>query len=175
MKKLINGSVNIPNNITVQQNYLIIRAMDTLIEELKNKCHHRLRTSHFAAIFKHRRLRWNERLVFTHNFMISRGGKCSIHAEEVALKKYISKHKKKDLLKIDILVVRLSKDNLLGISRPCKNCLHMMSKLRQTRGIIIKNVYYSTHNGNINKEEFSDMMDSDMTHPSTGFSYKISP
>ena len=72
-------------------------------------------------------------------------------------------------MKIDILVVRLSKKNSLGTSRPCKHCLQVMNKLRQTHGVIIKDVYYSTHQGNINKEEFSNMMDSDLTHPSSGF------
>lgn len=146
--------------------------MDVIIRELKNKCHNRLGRNHFAVIFRHKKLRWNEKLAFTMNIAVQRCGKWTIHAEEAALKKCMDNNKEAKSLKIDILVVRLSKDNTLGQSLPCTNCVNFMSKIQNTHNIVIKNVYYSACCGNIYKEKFCDIVNSDKIHPSTGFCRK---
>jgi len=80
-----------------------------------------------------------------------RGNVCgSIHAEANALLNYYGRklqfdkyknrwyllyHKEK---KINIFVIRVIKNNIMGNARPCKNCLDMMKDLN------VNKVYYST-------------------------------
>jgi hypothetical protein len=57
--------------------------------------------------------------------------------------------RKKNLKKIDILVIRTSAKARLGMSKPCIKCLIDMSILPQKKGYVIKNIFYSDKDGNI--------------------------
>ena len=57
---------------------------------------------------------------------------------------------------IDMFVIRINKNGKLGESRPCIDCLKMLNMSK----FIIKNIYYSTSEGLVVKEKFSNMLDS---------------
>ena len=44
-----------------------------------------------------------------------------------------------------------NKNNKLGMSQPCNNCVKMLSSMPTKKGYIIKNIYYSDSNNNIIK------------------------
>jgi cytidine deaminase len=72
-----------------------------------------------------------------------------IHAEAYAIMNLPSLPRKKNLKKIDILVIRTSAKARLGMSKPCIKCLIDMSILPQKKGYVIKNIFYSDKDGNI--------------------------
>ena len=74
--------------------------------------------------------------------------KKTIHAECDAINKLPNIKKK---TAINILVIRLSKNNKLGMSQPCNNCIKMLSSMPTKKGYLIKNIYYSDSNNNIIK------------------------
>jgi tRNA(Arg) A34 adenosine deaminase TadA len=87
----------------------------------------------------------------------------SLHAEIAAFKNI----KKNNMpRKLDLLVVRFSKEGELVSSRPCYNCIRTL-----TGSIHIKNVYYSC-NGKIIKEKFNEMLDSKLTMVTSGMRMK---
>jgi hypothetical protein len=81
------------------------------------------------------------------------------HAEVNSLKK-INYNKLKKYKHIDILVIRLSTDMLLTNSKPCYHCLLYMFK----SNINIKNIYFSTKDGNISKIKFLDILSFNIFH-----------
>lgn len=89
----------------------------------------------------------------------------STHAEINALNKLKDKKINLKRKKFDLLVVRLSKTERLGESRPCYHCLH---KLEQS-GVKIQNIYYSTRDNIIVKEKFNQMKESEKTTFSSGY------
>jgi hypothetical protein len=74
-----------------------------------------------------------------------------IHAEEDALSKLMPLKYKKRLESINILVIRLSPKNKLQISKPCSNCIKLLSIIPKKKGYKIENIYYSDADGNIVK------------------------
>jgi len=54
---------------------------------------------------------------------------------------------KKNLKKINILVIKTSITGKIGSSKPCINCIKTMTFLPQKRGYIIKKILYSDVNG----------------------------
>jgi tRNA(Arg) A34 adenosine deaminase TadA len=84
----------------------------------------------------------------------------SLHAEIDAFRKLPGYYLSKDL---DLIVVRFSQEGELRSSRPCYHCL----KTLFSSGIRIRYVYYS-NDGEILKEKFSQMMDSELTSVSSG-------
>ncbi len=72
-----------------------------------------------------------------------------IHAEHDAINRLKPLRRKKHLQNINMLVVRLSKNNKLQNSKPCANCIQTMRILPQKKGYLIKNIYYSNENGEI--------------------------
>lgn len=74
-----------------------------------------------------------------------------IHAEEDALNKIKPLSNCKKLQNINLLVIRLSKHKKLQSSKPCANCIYRMKMLPSKKGYRIKNIYYSTEDGNIIK------------------------
>lgn len=92
---------------------------------------------------------------------------CSIHAEINALNKLqqiISIKKKKKNKYVNLLVVRLTKNNKIGESRPCFHCLCNLIR----SNINIRFVYYSTKDGIIVREKLSTMLRSEKTYISSG-------
>ena len=79
------------------------------------------------------------------------GNTPGIHAEEDALSKLMPLKYKKRLEPINILVIRLSPKNKLQISKPCSNCIKLLSIIPKKKGYKIENIYYSDADGNIIK------------------------
>ena len=79
------------------------------------------------------------------------GNTPGIHAEEDALSKLMPLKYKKRLEPINILVIRLSPKNKLQISKPCSNCIKLLSIIPKKKGYKIENIYYSDADGNIVK------------------------
>lgn len=87
----------------------------------------------------------------------------STHAEIDAIKKvpgyYLSRG-------INLCVFGFTTDGELRSSRPCFHCLQSLSIFN------IKYVYYSTRDGDIHKEKFSEMLESELTSVSSGMRRK---
>lgn len=74
--------------------------------------------------------------------------KNSIHAEHDTINKLPFTKKPK---KINMLVIRITKNGKLGMSKPCNKCVSYMIHLFPKKGYIVKNIYYSTNEGCIIK------------------------
>jgi cytidine deaminase len=84
-----------------------------------------------------------------------------VHAEEDAINKLkpnpkMSKNNK-NLEKVDMLVIRFSRNNKLQESKPCANCIQHIKQLPYKKGYKIKNIYYSNNNGDIVKTTLSKL------------------
>jgi len=99
----------------------------------------------------------------TNTYDSSRGVN-SIHAEANAIMNLPPRPIKKHLKKIDILVIRTSGTAKLGISKPCAKCLIDLSNLPQKRGYIVKNIAYTSHDGNIINTTLKKLISSDEHH-----------
>ena len=65
-----------------------------------------------------------------------------VHAEINAIENLPYRPYKKKLQKINILVIRTSKNGKIGISKPCVKCLYDLSIIPQNKGYIIKDIFY---------------------------------
>ncbi len=74
-------------------------------------------------------------------------GECLING------KIVNPNKDK-LKKIDLIVVRYTKDGIPSVSRPCNLC---MDFLRSVEGIIIRKIYYFNYSGQLISENFKYM------------------
>lgn len=118
---------------------------------------------HYASFHPTGRLSWDEKISYGCNLTTKFNSLPSKHAEIDALFKII---KYRNLpRKIDLVVVRLSKSGIVGESRPCWYCIKLLIK----SGLPIKNVYYSTADGNIARENLEYMGDSIPIHISLAF------
>jgi cytidine deaminase len=88
----------------------------------------------------------------------------SIHAEVNAIMKLPPLPRKKNLKKIDILVIRTSSTGKLGISKPCGKCLIDMYILPPKRGYIVKNIFYTDTDGNIINTTLKRLINSNNYH-----------
>jgi hypothetical protein len=79
-----------------------------------------------------------------------------IHAELDALTK-LKPLRQKRLEIIDLLVIRLSKTNNIQSSRPCNNCIELMTYLPEKKGYKIKTIYYSNNDGTIIKSDLQTL------------------
>ena len=105
-----------------------------------------------------------QKLIHGTNDLHPTGFTRSTHAEIVALKKLLKwRNKPKQL---DLVVIRCSKSGVLGESRPCYHCLERLMKEHK---IVIRNVYYSTYNKEIQKERFAEMLNDSRTKKSSGY------
>lgn len=80
-----------------------------------------------------------------------------IHAEHDAINKLKPLEKKKHLHNINLLVIRISKNNKLQNSKPCANCINKIRILPEKKGYRIKNIYYSDDNGEIIKSNLKTL------------------
>lgn len=91
----------------------------------------------------------------------------STHAEIDALQKlkfeYIKKQKR---LYMNLLIVRISKSGLFGMSAPCYHCL---CRLKEAKFVNIKDVYYCGENREIIRQKFSDMIPDKHGYVSSGY------
>jgi cytidine deaminase len=82
-------------------------------------------------------------------FMTNNIGKLyMIHAEHDAINNLPYTKKRQT---INLLVVRFTKNNKLCMSKPCDKCIQNIYKLAPKKGYIVKNIYYSTEDENIEK------------------------
>ncbi len=79
-----------------------------------------------------------------------------IHAELDALTK-LKPLRQKRLEVVDLLVIRLSKMNNIQSSRPCSNCIELMTYLPEKKGYKIKSIYYSNNDGTIIKTDLQTL------------------
>lgn len=80
-----------------------------------------------------------------------------IHAEHDSIMKLPYMKCKKRLESVNILVVRLSKTNKLQCSKPCHNCINMLSVYPKIKGYNIRHVYYSNEHGEITRTSLSKL------------------
>jgi cytidine deaminase len=66
----------------------------------------------------------------------------TIHAEDAAIRKLPTLSKKRPK-KIDLLVIRTSKTGVLGISKPCENCVMLLQHQLPEKGYRLQKIYYS--------------------------------
>ena len=76
----------------------------------------------------------------------------SIHPERDAINKLPKIGRKK---KINMLVLRFTKSKQLTMSMPCSKCINNMKTLFPKKGYIVQNIYYSSHDGSIQKSNLS--------------------
>jgi hypothetical protein len=81
----------------------------------------------------------------------------SRHAEMDVIRKI--RHKKNVPAKVDLLVIRLSKTGILGESKPCYHCMECL----RDSNLGIQNIFYSTADGKIVKETFSEMKEGQLS------------
>lgn len=97
----------------------------------------------------------------------------STHAEIDALQKlknFYSRTKQRHSMKMNLLVVRISKTGKLNNACPCHHC---MLQLIRANFVNIKNLYYSTSDGVIVCKKFNDMRDSPPTFISSGYRVRM--
>lgn len=143
---------------------------------LLKKIHMGVETKHYAFFICHGEypLDFSKSIVYGENSNLSYSGRTSVHAEHRAI---INLKKQKKLFKlprfIDIIVIRLSKNGVIGDSKPCHHCLKKMNKFNTYTDkplSIIKNVYYSIKDGFLKSEPFENLWkDKDHHHISSGY------
>jgi len=79
------------------------------------------------------------------------------HAEHDAINKLPYMKLKKRLESVNILVVRLSKTNKVQCSKPCHNCIKMLSTYPKIKGYNIRYVYYSNEHGGITRTTLTQL------------------
>lgn len=100
----------------------------------------------------------------------------SIHAESSVINNLKPLQKKsrnkKHVKNIDVLVIKTTKTGKLGMSKPCIKCVTDMLSLPQKKGYNIKNVLFSTHDGNIMSTTLKDLVDDEHYHVSQYYLYR---
>ena len=85
------------------------------------------------------------------------GNQPGVHAEHDAINGLRPLRRKKHLQNVNMLVIRVSKNNKLQNSKPCANCIETMRVLPQKKGYRIRNIYYSNENGEIIKSSLQNL------------------
>lgn len=80
-----------------------------------------------------------------------------VHAEHDAINRLKPLARNKRLRIVHLLVIRLSKNNKIQMSKPCANCIHLIKTLPVKKGYKIKNIYYSDSNENIVKTNINKL------------------
>lgn len=90
------------------------------------------------------------------------GNQPGVHAEHDAINRLKPLHRKKHLENVNMLVIRLSKNNKMQNSKPCANCIETMRNLPEKKGYRIRNIYYSDDNGDIVKSSIKNLESEDL-------------
>lgn len=83
----------------------------------------------------------------------------NIHAEMDCINRLPSRKNKK-LMRVNLLVIRLTKRFVLGNSSPCAICLKYLYDTSLRKGYVIDNIYYSNQEGLIECHRFIDLIKS---------------
>jgi hypothetical protein len=82
----------------------------------------------------------------------------SIHAETNAMRKLLPLPRQKKLKKVDLLVIRVSKNGQYGNSKPCIHCILRLSKTLPEKGYILHDVHYTDEHGAIISIRFQNLL-----------------
>ena len=85
-----------------------------------------------------------------------------LHAEHDAINRLRPLTRKKHLQNINILVIRISKNNKIQHSKPCANCIENMRILPERKGYRIKHIYYSNYEGMIVRSTLQQLETEDL-------------
>ena len=81
----------------------------------------------------------------------------TIHAEHFALNKLKTRPRNKKLLKISIVVIKVSNTGLISMSKPCKHCVENMQKVANLKGYTIESVFFSNSKREIEEWTYSEL------------------
>lgn len=81
----------------------------------------------------------------------------SIHAEDNAIRKLPNLTGRR-FKKVDIMVIRVNKGGNLANSKPCMNCVQIMSTRLPAKGYNLCDVYYSTCQGGMQVSTISSLL-----------------
>lgn len=79
-----------------------------------------------------------------------------MHAEEDALNK-LKTNKNGKRIGINMVVVRLTKNNVLQTSKPCDQCIRKMREITEKKGYRMMDVYYSDGANKIEKKRMREL------------------
>jgi hypothetical protein len=96
----------------------------------------------------------------------------SIHAEANAMRKLLPLRRQKNLKKIDLLVIRVSKNGQFGNSKPCIHCILNLSKNLPDKGYTLQDVYYTDERGDIIANKFQNLIHESNPHMSRFYTQK---
>lgn len=96
----------------------------------------------------------------------------SIHAEANAMKKLLPLPRQKKLKKVDLLVIRVSKNGQFGNSKPCIHCILKLSKNLPEKGYSLRDVYYTNESGSIVCTRFNELLHETNPHVSRFYTEK---
>lgn len=88
------------------------------------------------------------------------------HAEQNAVRKLPPLPRKSHLKKVDMLVIRTSREGGLGCSKPCVNCLWYLTHKLPEKGYALRRVYYSETGGTIGCASLQRLANEDDLHVS---------
>ncbi len=97
----------------------------------------------------------------------------TIHAEHKAIINLPCLKRKKNLKKVDIIVVRTTKSGTLGLSKPCYHCLIAMNTLIKEKGYIIEDIYYTNSDGNLERTDLNKLLHDENCHVTKYYRTKV--
>ena len=68
------------------------------------------------------------------------------------------------MLRINILVIKISNTGLISMSKPCKHCIENMQMLANKKGYYINNVFFSNNEREIEKWAYHDLENDETKH-----------
>jgi cytidine deaminase len=110
---------------------------------------------HGAFIVSHKR--FENILSYGENMSDTRLNK-TIHAEEKAILNLPCLKPKKNLKKVDIIVVRTTKKGCLGLSKPCHHCIFLMDSLIKEKGYVVQSIYYTNENREVEQTTLNRLL-----------------
>lgn len=91
----------------------------------------------------------------------------SIHAEDNVIRKLPNiKSAGKRTKKVDMMVIRVNHSGDLASSKPCINCIVLMSSRLPDKGYTLRDVYFSNAQGNLELCRFRSLLQSNDHHVS---------
>ena len=113
---------------------------------------------HIATIFPDKGTNFN---ILSIGQNIARNEYKSCHAEHEAINR-LKNRNTKQLMGINIYVLRTTLTGSIGMSKPCAHCLAIMCSLPQKKGYKINNIFYTDQNGNIEKKKLGELLNDDL-------------
>lgn len=133
---------------------------------LRHNCHYSnvcSQSIHSSVIFKGK-LDSSDVISYGRNKFNSKGG--TIHAEADAINNLQPK-KRRNLISVDILVIKVKRDGSLSNSTPCVHCLKTIVDVPNIKGYKINKVYFSNNIGEIECHKLNDLVNSEHLHISS--------